>query len=43
MFTMNVPKFLWGEAIKTATYSISRMLLCILENKIPCQVTFEIK
>jgi hypothetical protein len=27
MFTMNVPKFLWSEAIMTATYLINRMPL----------------
>ena len=35
MFTMNVPKFLWGEAIKTATYLINRMPLRVLGYKTP--------
>lgn len=38
MFTMNVPKFLWGEAIKTATYLINRMPLRILEFKTPAHL-----
>ena len=33
MFTMNAPKFLWGEAVKTATYLINRMPLRVLDNK----------
>jgi hypothetical protein len=37
MFTMNMPKFLWGEAIKTATYLINRMPLCSLEYKTPLE------
>jgi transposase InsO family protein len=35
MFTMHVQKFLWGEAIKTATYLINRMPLCTLGYKTP--------
>jgi len=38
MFTMNVPKFLWGEAIKTATYLINRMPLRVLEHKPPAEL-----
>jgi transposase InsO family protein len=37
MFTMNVPKFLWGEAIKTATYLINRMPLRVLDFKTPAE------
>jgi hypothetical protein len=37
MFTMNIPKFLWGEAIKTATYLINRMPLRILSYKTPAE------
>ena len=37
MFTMNVPKFLWGEAIKTATYLINRMPLRVLAHKTPVE------
>ena len=33
MFTMNVPKFLWGEAMKTAAYLINQMPLRVLDNK----------
>jgi hypothetical protein len=38
MFTMNVPKFLWGEAVKTVTYLINRMPLRILDNKSPAKL-----
>jgi hypothetical protein len=37
MFTMNVPKFLWGEVVKTATYSINRMPLRVLSHKTPAE------
>jgi transposase InsO family protein len=37
MFTMNVPKFLWGEAVKTATYLINRMPLRVLHHKTPAE------
>lgn len=37
MFTMNVPKFLWVEAIKTATYLINRMPLRVLGHKTPAE------
>ena len=35
MFTMNVPKFLWSEAVMTATYLINRMPSRILSMKSP--------
>jgi IS30 family transposase len=38
MFTMNVPKFLWSEAVLTATYLINRMPSKILGMKSPCQL-----
>jgi hypothetical protein len=38
MFTMNVPKFLWGEAVKIATYLINRMSLRVLDNKSPAEL-----
>ena len=38
MFTMNVPKFLWGKAVKTAAYLINRMPLRVLDNKSPAEL-----
>ena len=38
MFSMNVPKFLWGEPVKTATYLINHMPLRILDNKSPAEL-----
>ena len=38
MFTMNVPKFLWSEAVMTATYLINRMPSKMLGMKSPCQL-----
>ena len=38
MFTMNVPKFLWSEAVMTATYLINRMPSKILGMKSPCEL-----
>jgi len=38
MFTMNIPKFLWGEAVKTAAYLINRMPLRVLDNKSPTEL-----
>jgi len=38
MFSMNVPKFLWGEAVKTATYLNNRMALRVLDNKSPAEL-----
>ena len=40
MYTMNVPKFLWGEAVLTATYLINRMPSRIIGMKSPCEVLF---
>jgi transposase InsO family protein len=37
MFTMNVPKFLWGEAIKTAAYLINHMPSRVLGHKAPIE------
>jgi hypothetical protein len=37
MSAMNVPKFLWGEAIMTAAYLINRMPSRVLENKSPIE------
>jgi transposase InsO family protein len=38
MFTMNVPKFLWSEAVLTATYLINRTPSRILGMKTPCEM-----
>ena len=38
MFTMNVPKFLWSEAVLTATYLINRTPSKILSMKTPCEI-----
>ncbi|XP_071676410.1 retrovirus-related Pol polyprotein from transposon TNT 1-94 isoform X2 [Lolium perenne] len=37
MFMMNVPKFLWGEAVKTAAYLINRMPSRVLGHKTPIE------
>lgn len=37
MFTMNVPKYLWGEAILTAAYLINRMPLRALDFQTPLE------
>ena len=37
MFMMNVPKFLWGEAIKTAAYLINSMPSRVLNYKTPLE------
>jgi hypothetical protein len=37
MFMMNVPKFLWGEAVKTAAYLINRMPSRVLGHKTPME------
>jgi hypothetical protein len=38
MFTMNVPKFLWREAVMTATYLINRMPSRVLGMKTPYEM-----
>jgi hypothetical protein len=38
MFTMNVPKFLWSEAVLTATYLINRTPLRVTGMKSPCEL-----
>jgi hypothetical protein len=38
MLTINVPKFLWSEAVMTAAYLINRMSLRILRMKTPCEI-----
>jgi len=40
MFTMNVPKFLWSEAVLTATYLINRTPSRVLEMKTPYEMIF---
>jgi hypothetical protein len=40
MFTMNVPKFLWSEAVITATYLINRTPSRILGMKTPYELIF---
>jgi hypothetical protein len=35
LFAMNVPKYLWGEAVQTATYLINRMPLRTVDFSIP--------
>nr|CAE75905.1 OSJNBa0088I22.18 [Oryza sativa Japonica Group] len=40
MYTMNVPKFLWSEAVITATYLINRMPSRILGMKTPYEMVF---
>jgi transposase InsO family protein len=40
MYTMNVPKFLWSEAVMTATYLINRMPSRILGMKTPYEMVF---
>jgi predicted GH43/DUF377 family glycosyl hydrolase len=41
MFTMNVPKFLRGESMKTAAYLINRMTLRVLDNKSPAELLLD--
>jgi transposase InsO family protein/copper chaperone CopZ len=38
MFRMNVPKYLWSEAVMTATYLINRMPSRILDMKSPAEL-----
>jgi hypothetical protein len=40
MFQMNVPKYLWSEAVMTATYLINRMPSRILGMKSPAELLF---
>jgi hypothetical protein len=40
MFTMNVPKFLWSEAVMTATYLINRMPSRMLGMKTPYEMIY---
>ena len=40
MYTMNVPKFLWSEAVLTATYLINRVPSRVLQMKTPYEVLF---
>jgi hypothetical protein len=40
MFTMNVPKFLWSEAVTTATYLINRMPSRVLGMKTPYEMIY---
>jgi hypothetical protein len=40
MYTMNVPNFLWSEAVLTATYLINRMPSRILGMKTPYELIF---
>jgi hypothetical protein len=40
MFTMNVPKFLWSEAVMTVTYLIIRTSSRILGMKTPYELIF---
>jgi IS30 family transposase len=37
MFMMNVPKLLWGEAVKTVAYLINRMPSRVLNYKTPIE------
>lgn len=37
MFSMNVPKLFWGQAVLTATYLINRMPSRVLKFQTPCQ------
>ena len=41
MFTSNVPKHFWGEAVLTATYLTSRMPSHTLNYQSPCQVLLQ--
>ena len=41
MFTMHVPKYLWGEAILTASHLINRMLSKILQFQNPMSVLLQ--
>ena len=41
MFTSNIPKDFWGEAVLTATYLTSRMPSHTLNYQSPCQVLLQ--
>jgi hypothetical protein len=38
LFAMNVPKYLWGEAVQTATYLINRMPLRTVDFSTPLEM-----
>ena len=40
MYMMNVPKFMWSEAVMTVTYLINRTPSGILGMKSPCELLF---
>ena len=40
MYTMNVPKFVWSEAVLTATYLINRIPSRVLNMKTPHEILF---
>ena len=40
MFTMNVPKFLWSEAVMMATFLINRTPSRVICMKSPCELVF---
>ena len=40
MYTMNVPKFFWSEAVMTATHLINRIPSRVLGMKTPCEMIF---
>jgi transposase InsO family protein len=43
MYTMNVPKFFWSEAVMTATHLINHMASRVLGMKTPCEMIFRKK
>lgn len=40
MFTMNVPKFMWSEAVMMATFLINRTPSRVIGLKSPCELIF---
>jgi IS30 family transposase len=42
LFAMNVPKYLWGEAVQTATYLINRMPLRTMDFSTPLEMLTDI-